>query len=60
MSALVSMSPRKHRLSVDDFHRMGEVGILDPNVRCELIDGEIIDVARSKVDPVGWTGIETC
>lgn len=45
MSALVSISPRKHRLSVGDFHRMGEVGILDPNVRCELIDGEIIDMA---------------
>lgn len=45
MSAAVSMPPTKHRLSVADYHRMGEVGILGPNVHCELIEGEIIDMS---------------
>jgi Uma2 family endonuclease len=37
--------PRRHRLSVADYYRMGEVGILAPDARVELIDGEIIDMA---------------
>jgi Uma2 family endonuclease len=36
--------PRRHRLTVDDYYRMAEVGILDPEARTELIDGEIIDM----------------
>jgi len=37
--------PRRHRLTVADYYRMGEVGILAPDSRVELIDGEIIDMA---------------
>jgi Uma2 family endonuclease len=40
--------PRRHRLSVADYYRMAEVGILRPDERVELIEGEIIDMA-----PVG-------
>jgi Uma2 family endonuclease len=37
--------PRRHRLSVEAYHRMGEAGILAPDARVELIEGEIIDMA---------------
>jgi Uma2 family endonuclease len=35
----------RHRLTVADFRRMGEVGILRPDDRVELIAGEIIDMS---------------
>jgi Uma2 family endonuclease len=41
----IAAEPRRYRLTVADYHRMGEVGILPPDARVELIDGEIIDMA---------------
>ena len=35
----------RHKLDVDAYHRMGEAGILGPEDRVELIDGDIIDMA---------------
>jgi len=35
----------RHRLTISDYHRMGEVGILHEDARVELIDGELIDRA---------------
>jgi Uma2 family endonuclease len=35
---------RRHRLSVEDFHHMGEAGLFAPEARVELIEGEIIDM----------------
>lgn len=35
----------RHRLSVGDFLRMGEAGILDEDARVELIEGDLIDMA---------------
>ena len=35
----------RHLWTVDEYHRMGEVGILHPADRIELIDGEIIEMA---------------
>jgi len=35
----------RHHLSIDDYHKMAEVGILAPDVNVELIEGEIIDMA---------------
>lgn len=37
--------PRRHRISVQEYHRMAEVGLLAPDARVELIEGEIIDMA---------------
>jgi Uma2 family endonuclease len=35
----------RHRLTVSDYHRMAESGVLPETARTELIDGEIIDMA---------------
>lgn len=35
---------RRHRLSVEEYRRMGEHGIIAPDARVELIDGEIIEM----------------
>ncbi|MEX2399947.1 MAG: Uma2 family endonuclease [Rhodothermales bacterium] len=32
-----------HRLTVDDYHAMAEAGILSPDSRVELIDGQIVE-----------------
>ena len=44
-AALMEEEPRRHRIRVDEYYRMVEVGLLDPKARVELIDGEIIDMA---------------
>lgn len=36
---------RRHRLTVEEYFRMAEVGLLAPDARVELIDGEIFDMA---------------
>src|SRR5580658_2128679 len=38
-------APAKHRFTVNDYYRMGETGVLAPNARVELLDGEIIDMS---------------
>ena len=35
----------KHRFSVEDYYRMAETGLLRPDARVELLDGEIIDMS---------------
>lgn len=37
--------PQRHRITVHDYHRMGEIGVFAPDARVELIEGEIIDMA---------------
>jgi Uma2 family endonuclease len=44
MSAQTESWPRPHRLTVHDYYRMAEVGVLQPDDRTELIEGEIVDM----------------
>ena len=45
MSARAENAYRRHRLTVADYHRMGEAGVFAPDARVELIEGEVIDMA---------------
>lgn len=45
MSANTEDWLHRHRLTVDEYYRMAEVGLLAPDARVELIEGEIIDMA---------------
>lgn len=54
MSQQPMAEPRRHRLTVSDYERMGAVGILAHDVRVELIDGAIIDMA-----PIGSPHVAT-
>ena len=39
---------QRHRVTVGEYYRMGEAGILAPDARVELIEGEVIDMAPMK------------
>lgn len=43
MSAV--FTPTRYKLSVDDYHKLGEAGILNEDSRIELIEGELIEMA---------------
>lgn len=45
MSAIAPPILQRHRLNVTDYYRMAQAGILGEDDRCELIEGEIIDMA---------------
>lgn len=45
MSSTPQALLQRHRLSVEDYHCMGDAGIFNENDRVELIEGEIIDMA---------------
>jgi hypothetical protein len=45
MSSAAGYLLKRHPLTVGDYHRMGEAGILHEDSRVELIEGEIIDMA---------------
>ncbi|MFN0317050.1 MAG: Uma2 family endonuclease [Burkholderiales bacterium] len=50
---------RKHRLTVEDYHKLGEAGVLNEDSRVELFEGELVDMApigdfhASVVDQLG-------
>jgi Uma2 family endonuclease len=35
----------RHRLTVDDYHRLGEAGILGEDDRVELLEGQLVDMS---------------
>ena len=45
MSYAMEQGPRTHRITVDEFIRMAEVGLLAPDARVELVEGVIVDMA---------------
>jgi len=55
MSAVLPL--KRHKLSVEDYHRMGEVGVLAPGARVELIEGEVIDMAPIKSEHASVVGV---
>jgi Uma2 family endonuclease len=45
MQALQEPRVSRYKLSVEQYHRMGEAGVLAPDARVELINGEVVDMA---------------
>ena len=43
MSAV--FTPKRYKLSIEDYHKLGEAGILDEDSRVELIEGDLIEMA---------------
>ena len=39
------LAPAKHRFSVKEYYRMAETGVLRPDARVELLNGQIIDMS---------------
>ncbi len=44
---------KRRQITVDEYYRMGEVGLIAPDERVELIEGEIIDMAPIGSDHAG-------
>ena len=45
MATMTAGFPRRYRITADEYFRMGETGVLPPEARVELIDGELIEMA---------------
>jgi Uma2 family endonuclease len=44
MSIAMEKSPHRGRITVDEYHRMAEVGLLARDARVELIEGVIVEM----------------
>ena len=45
METLAEPAVRRHRITAEQYHRMGDAGVFEPEARVELIEGEVIDMA---------------
>jgi Uma2 family endonuclease len=45
MATVMHTAPARHLYTVEEYYRMAELGIIAPDARVELIEGEIIDMA---------------
>ena len=43
--AVTDLLPRRRWFTVDEYHRMAEIGILHEDDRIELMDGDILEMA---------------
>jgi Uma2 family endonuclease len=41
----MAVQPATRRFTVDEYHRMGEAGILFPDERVELLEGEVVEMS---------------
>ncbi len=44
-SVAAPVALRRHRLSVEDYHKLGEAGVLNEDARVELFQGDLVDMA---------------
>jgi Uma2 family endonuclease len=59
MGDIVEEGVTRHKISVDEYYRMAEVGLLAPDARVELIEGEIVDMAPIGSGHSGSVGLLT-
>ena len=45
MDFLEAVQIKRHRLTVEQYHRMEEAGVIVPDARVELIEGNVIEMA---------------
>ena len=58
MSSVALQVPERHRISVREYFRMGETGVLEPEARIELIDGELFDMPP--IGPAHASRVKRC
>jgi len=56
MSAVMNDRLPRPRVSVEEYYRMAEVGLLAPDARTELIEGEVIEMGRMGSPHAGKVG----
>ena len=53
----MAVEPKRHRFTRDEYHRMARTGILKPDARVELIDGDVVEmspIGRRHNSRVDW------
>ena len=48
VNSVMSAQPEKRYFNVDEYYRMAQAGVLTPDDRIELIEGEIIKISEAK------------